>query len=293
MNPLSGPFVDTQKNSGKYGDDFFYDDVNKLVKMDENALINDLDTTSSRDVQALILERLCFVNSLDKYPFLMERILKFDPYNYKSLYALLSGSLMGAPNDKKYDIYLQNKVITDMKKELRDRYTYEDAILILGMRKTIENHSTLKDISKEVNVNENLDGEMIKDALEFYNLQPAKVDIGKMKNIDIDELKIIKEIFSKGLPGNMCDPNNLIIEDGKLKGFWKKTYNQWIFYQSGIKDKNVPYLTYNFAFTPQRNRAFVKLTIWKGNMNWKAFIYRLDKIKGLFTITGLWFVAIG
>ena len=291
-NPFAGPFVDTEKDSGIYGGEF--NDVNNLVKLDEKILLSDLETTTSKKIQSLILERLCFVSSLDKYPFLMERIQEFDPKIYITLYACLAGSLVGAPNEEKYDIFLRNRAINEVKKELGDSYVCENAFLTLGMRRMPPNYEALKAALLNKNKSDGIFGDLIKDALEFYKLSPAVIDTNAIKDIDNDELKIIKEIFSKGLPTlGMCDQNNIIVEDGKLKGFWKMINNRWVFLRSGINTSDSPYLSYDFAFTPKRNRAFVLLRIFKGNMYFRDFTYRLDKINGKFVITGLWFTAIG
>jgi hypothetical protein len=267
--------------------------VEDLFKIDEKLLIDDLYTSISRDIEEDILCKLSFVHSLNQYPIMMKRIAQFDRREYTSLHAYFSGSLLGAPNDKKYDNYLRNMALNDINKHYGDLNLYDNYIFILGLRK--QNQFFLNCLYYIVDINEGFRGEFLQDVIEFYNLQPAEIDISDFKNINEDEMRIIKEIFSKGIPGlrDMCDKNKFIVEDRKLNGFWEKIENKWIFKKNRKNTEDIPSVSYEFVFDNKRTRAFVELRIWKGNMNWKHFLYRFDKIKGKFILTGLWFTCMG
>jgi len=287
-----------QKNT-KYEDLFL--DVHKLAKIDESILINELNNNISKDMEEAILKRLCFVHSLNQYPFLMERISKYDPQEYKSLHACFCGSLVGAPQSYQYDIYLRENALKHISNHSNKQFLYDNFIIVLGFRKSQYNNATLNYLSHFQNLEEGMKSDFLKDALEFYDLQPCELDLSKIKNINKDKNKdkinIIEEIFNHGIPGlrDMSIKNGFLIRDIYLNGYWKKNENKWKFHPgSADKDENSS-ISYDLdiEYNEKNNNVFVQFRIWAGNMNWKAFILRFEKKNELLQLTGFWFIALG
>lgn len=275
-------------------DSLLQKDKSIVIDLNEDSIYK-MYMLSQKKEKLSVISKWCYIYSPKYYEEFMNIILKHKKEDCADLYGDFIGSLLSAPNEDKYDKFLRSYAENNLSNQYTEKYhLYDSSVLIIGLRKTLENKQFLK--NKKNKYFEGIHSQFVRDALENINFKPCIIDTNNIDYIDKEELFIITNMFSNGIVGIKCLDNDINdIYDFKMRGYWHKSNERWVFYYKGRPNNNSKHINivYAFHYSKSRDVVFVDVTLIYNELNFIGFTYRYNKINNLYKLTGLWFRIIG